>query len=119
VIFFCLFILACDLYRSRRRTFYPIFLCAVRTVAARCKLPFALRPCLSEENNTRRKENTKEIAREGGVRPLPFVRRCHDGEHGQEEWQFLLGTQFPRSTRLLRLRLPFLFSLPALPELPL
>ena len=32
--------------------------------------------------------------------------------------QFLPGTQFPRSTQLLRLRLPFLFPLPALPELP-
>jgi len=63
-IFFCLSILACDLYRSWRRTFYPIILSAVRAVAARCKLPFALRPGLSEEDEVRTKENTKGIAKE-------------------------------------------------------
>jgi len=46
---FCFFILAFDLYRSWRRTFCPVFLSAVRAVAARCKLPFALRPGLSQE----------------------------------------------------------------------
>jgi len=47
--FFCLIILAIDLYRSWRRTFCPVFLSAVRAVAARCKLPSALRPGLSQE----------------------------------------------------------------------
>jgi len=41
---FCLFILAFDLYRSWRRTFCPVFLSAVRAVAARCKLPFCPPP---------------------------------------------------------------------------
>jgi len=39
-LFFCLIILAFDLYRSWRHTFCPVFLSAVRAVAARCKLPF-------------------------------------------------------------------------------
>ena len=47
--FFCLIILAFDLSRSWRRTFCPVSLSAVRAVAARCKLPFALRPGLSQE----------------------------------------------------------------------
>jgi len=48
-VIFCLIILAFDLSRSWRRTFCPIFLSAVRAVAARCKLPFALHPGLSQE----------------------------------------------------------------------
>jgi len=36
------------------------FLSAVRTVAARCKLPIALRPGLSQEDMIRTKEMTKE-----------------------------------------------------------
>jgi len=47
--FFCLFMLAFDLYSSWRRTFCPVFLTAVRAVAARCKLLFVLRPGLSQE----------------------------------------------------------------------
>jgi len=42
--FFCLIILAFDLYRSWRRTFCPVFLSAVRAVAARCKLPLCPPP---------------------------------------------------------------------------
>ena len=42
--FFGLIILAFDLYRSWRRTFCPVFLSAVRAVAARCKLPFCPPP---------------------------------------------------------------------------
>ena len=49
ILFVCLFILAFDLYRSWRRTFCPVFLFAVRAAAARCKLPFTLRPGLSQE----------------------------------------------------------------------
>jgi len=44
--FICLIVLAFGLYRSWRRKFCPVFLSAV---AARCKLPFALRPGLSQE----------------------------------------------------------------------
>ena len=42
--FFCLIILAFDLYRSWRCTFCPVFLSAVRAVAAHCKLPFCPPP---------------------------------------------------------------------------
>ena len=42
--FFCLLILAFDLYRSWRRTFCPVFLSAVRAAAARCKLPLCPPP---------------------------------------------------------------------------
>jgi len=49
MLFFLLFVLACDLYRSWRRAFCPVFLSAVRAVAALCKLPFALRPGLSHD----------------------------------------------------------------------
>jgi len=38
----------------------PDFLSAVRAVAARCKLPFALRPGLSQEDKVRTKEITNE-----------------------------------------------------------
>jgi len=48
--FFCLIILAFDLCRSWRRAFCPVFLSAVRAVAARCKLPFALRPACPRES---------------------------------------------------------------------
>jgi len=48
-VIFCLIILAFSLSRLWRRTFYPFFPSAVRAVAARCKLPFALRPGLSQE----------------------------------------------------------------------
>jgi len=40
--------------------FYPFFPSAVRAVAARCKLPSALRPGLSREDAVRTKEITKE-----------------------------------------------------------
>jgi len=59
-VFFCLIILAFDLGRSWRRTFCPVFLSAVRTVAARCKHPIALRPGLSQEKVDASKEIDKE-----------------------------------------------------------
>jgi len=70
-VFFCLFILAFDLYRSWRRTFCPVSLSAVRAVAARCKLPFALRPGLSQE----RADVPKEIDKgknQRKARPVPY-----------------------------------------------
>jgi len=48
--FFCLVILAFSPSRLWRRTFSPFFPSAVRAVAARCKLPFALRPGLPRED---------------------------------------------------------------------
>jgi len=39
------------------------FLSAVRAVAARCKLPFALRPGLPHENAMRTKKITKEMTK--------------------------------------------------------
>ena len=58
--FVCLIILACSLSRLWRRTFYPFFPSSVRAVAARCTLPFALRPCPSQEDVMRTKGITKE-----------------------------------------------------------
>jgi hypothetical protein len=55
LIFFFLLILALSLYRLWRRA----FLTAVRAMAARCKLSFALRPGLSHEDRDRTKEITK------------------------------------------------------------
>ena len=45
-----LIVLAFSLSTLWRRTFYPFFPSTVRAVAARCKLPFALRPGLSRED---------------------------------------------------------------------
>jgi len=48
--FFCLIIFAFDLYIDHGGVhFAQFFLSAVHAVAARCKLPFALRPGLSQE----------------------------------------------------------------------
>ena len=74
--FFCLFIPACDLYRSWRRAFCPIILSAVRAVAAHCKLPFALRPGLSRKgvkiNEETTPEITKEKTKETRTHPHPY-----------------------------------------------
>jgi len=69
--FFCLFIHACDLCRSWRRIFYPIFLSAVHGVAARSKLPFALRPGLSQKDKVRTKGITKESNKGKATIPYP------------------------------------------------
>jgi len=73
-ILFCLFILAFDLCRLWRRTFCPVFPSAVRAVAARCKLPFALRPGLSRED-LGTKEMTKEIVAGPPPSPPSFLRK--------------------------------------------
>jgi len=60
-----LIILAFSPCRLWRRTFFFLlfFPSAVRAVAARCKLSFALRPGLSHEDEVRTKEITKEKKR--------------------------------------------------------
>jgi len=55
---------ACGLARSCRDRDCPGFPSAVRAKAARCKLPFALRPGLSKEDVMRTKEITKERQRQ-------------------------------------------------------
>jgi len=92
-VFFCLFILAGNLHRSWQHIFYPIFWSAVCMVAARCKLPFALRPGLSHDDKVRTKEATKESNKRKSDHPLILIRRCHEGGRGQQQWQFLTGTQ--------------------------
>jgi len=95
--FFRLFILVCFPSRIWQRTFYPSFPSAIRTVAARCKLPFALRPDLSQEDKIRTKElqrkiiRSKEKARPSPPPPPPpflllllTVCGCHERGRGQE-----------------------------------
>jgi len=58
-IFFCLFVLAFDLYRSWRRTFYPVS-CPQSARWRHVASPFTLRPGLSQEDKVCTKEITKE-----------------------------------------------------------
>jgi len=72
------------------------FLSAVRAVAARCKLPSALRPGLSQEDVVRTKEITKERRtsvkdkgkNEGKNTAQRLNRSCgrHEVGRGQEQW---------------------------------
>jgi len=66
--FFCLIILAYDLFRSWRRKFCPVFLSAVRAVTARCKLPLCPPPGPPE-----RLLRTKEIDKGKDRRKAPPV----------------------------------------------
>jgi len=77
--------LAFDLCRSWRRTFCPVFLSAVRAVAARCKLPFALLPGLSQEIEGAHQRNYKGKRQRKSGHPLLLVCRCHGGGRGQEQ----------------------------------
>jgi hypothetical protein len=62
-------------------------LSAVRAVAARCKLPFALRPGLSRECRERTEEMTKRACL------LPFFRGRHEEGRGEKQRFLILGTQ--------------------------
>ena len=87
---FCLFVLAFRLWRCT----FDQFQSAVRAMAARCKLPFALRPGLSQEDMKRTKRKTKERTREIETRPLALFRRCHERGRGEKQRLFLtIGTQ--------------------------
>jgi len=68
---------------------------ALRSKAARCKLPFVLRPGLSQEDMKRAKEKTKERTKENETRPpLILFRGRHGGWRGEKQRLFLtLGTQ--------------------------
>jgi len=69
--FFVYSLLACDL--ARLCAVY--FLSAVRAVAARCKLPFALRPGLPHENAMRTKKIAKEMTKGKDEKPpSPLLR---------------------------------------------
>jgi hypothetical protein len=87
------------------------FPAAVRAMAARCKLSFALRPSLSQENDYRTKEKTRD--KEGEVPSLShFFYGCHDRGHGEKQ------RSLNPSAQLLRLGSPLLFSLSPLLEFP-
>jgi len=96
---------------------YFRFLSAVRAVAARCKLPFALRPGLSQEDVIRTKETTKERRasvkdkgkdeRKALYTPLNRSRGRHEVGRGEEQWS-------PPSFRLLGPRSQLLQELPQL-----
>jgi len=62
--FFCLFMLACDLSRSWRRTFYPVFLSAVRAWRHVASSPCALRQGPPEESECTLRKETKEKRKE-------------------------------------------------------
>jgi len=90
-------------------------------MAARCKLPFALRPGLSQEGINAHQRNyerenkgksvTEKKEEKEPTRLLLLVCGCHEGRCWQEQrW-------FPPGTQLLRLQPPLLFPLPALPAL--
>jgi len=70
--FVLLFLLACDLYRSWRCRFYPVFLSAVRVVAARCKDTFCPPP-----------------------RPVPRRYRAHQGTHKGKDIRKAADPYFP------------------------
>ena len=60
----CLFILACDLYRSWRRTFYPIFPSAVRAVGT-LQAPLRLPPRpVTRKSRCGQRKFTKETTKE-------------------------------------------------------
>jgi len=84
------------------------FPAAVRAMAVRCKLSFAIRPGLSQEDIRR----TKEIANETQKFSLLF-RGCHKGGRGEEQWFLDLGVQ------PLSLCSPLLLLFSPLPEFPL
>jgi hypothetical protein len=63
---------------------FDLFPVAVRAVAARCKLPFAIRPGLSQE---RTNEMTNERRKTFSV----LFRRCHKGRRGKEQGFLNLG----------------------------
>ena len=69
-LFFCLIALAFSLSRLWRRTFYPFLPSALRAVAARCKLPFAIRPGLSRERRERGEERRAEAKELGAAGEL-------------------------------------------------
>jgi len=72
---FCLIILAYDLSRSWRRTFCPVFLSAVRAVAARCKLPLCPPPGPRTAGSDAR---ALSLARAMAFPETPAARAIHD-----------------------------------------
>jgi hypothetical protein len=86
-------------------------LSAVRAMAARCKLPFALRPDLSQAS----KRAPRRLQRKDkGPQILLLFRGRYEGGRGEEQRLFLTpGTQF------LGLHPPLLFSFSPLPEFSL
>jgi hypothetical protein len=84
------------------------FPAAVRAMAARCKLPFAIRPGLTQEDRRRTNEITNEMRKTFSL----FFRGCHKGGRGEEQGFLGLGAQ------PLSLCSPLLFSLSPLPEFP-
>jgi len=105
-------ILACDLGRG---THCPVFPSAVRAQVARCKLPFALRPGLSQEDMIRNREITKERQKKEQKNPCPapYPSSADAVEEGVGETAVVLTL----GTQLLDLHPPLLF--PLLPEFPL
>jgi len=88
------------------------FLSAVRAVAARWKLPFALRPGLSQENEVCTNEITKERQRKGTKerrRPSPYSSPLDTMKSGVEEQWYL-----PPIAHLLSPRSQLLLPFPQL-----
>ena len=75
-VFFCLFILARDLYRSWRCTFYPVFPVCTPHEVAHCKLPLCPPPGppvkVSAHQEIRRRTKTKGKARLSPNPPPPM-----------------------------------------------
>ena len=89
-------------------------------MAARCKLPFALRPGLSQERVEIRKVRKvqKKEHKESATRPLVLACRHHERGCGEEQGAFLHGAQLVHGAQRLRLCLSLLLPLLTLTELP-
>jgi hypothetical protein len=76
---------------------------AMRAMAAHCKLSFALRPGLSQEDRRRTKEITNETTKRKDKELSLLFCRCHKDGRGEEQGFLDLGAQ------LLSLCSPLLF----------
>jgi len=88
--------------------------------AAQCRRPFALRPGLSREDEKAHQGGYKGKKQRRDVTPpsLLLSSRCHERGGWKEQRGFLPVARLAPSTQRHRLRLPFLFPLPSLSELP-
>jgi hypothetical protein len=80
--------------------FFDRFSAAIRAMAARCKLSFALRPELSQKIEIaprklpiKEQKKTKERTKESCPRPLLLFRSRHEGGRGEEQRFLNLGPQ--------------------------
>jgi len=94
-IFFCLFILACDLYRYGG-VHFPQFSCLKsarwRHVASS---PSPSAPACPKKIRCAPRKPQRKVTRRSD-HPLLLTCRCREGRRGQEQRQFLPGTRSPR-----------------------